>query len=149
MAHKVTTQVKKAMNDNLNWQYELFRLHERETMQAMETRFSAIVNEIYFLGEVIPTGKTIRKMLSVLPESQESKVEAIIEAKDLGTMTMDQRMGTLLTYELKKNQEKELNNKRKDKYLVLKATEKEEFKEENIALISKKFQQVLRRGTGG
>lgn len=66
-------------------------------------------------------------MLRILPESWESKVEAIIDAKNLDTMTMDQLMGTLVTYELNKNQEKELNNERKDKNLVLKATEKEDF----------------------
>lgn len=79
------------------------------------------------MGVVIPIGKAIRQMLRILPESWESKVEAIIDAKNLDTMTMDQLMGTLVTYELNKNQEKELNNERKDKNLVLKATEKEDF----------------------
>ena len=53
---------------------------EGETIQEMHTRFTAIINEIYSLGEIIPNGKTVRKLLSVLPESWESKVEAVTEA---------------------------------------------------------------------
>lgn len=52
-------------------------------------------------------------------------------------------MGILQTYELKNHQEKELNNKRKDKNLVRKATEKKDYEEENITLITKRFQRVL------
>lgn len=87
---------------------------EGETIQDMLTRFTAIVNEIYCLGEVIPMGKSIRKLLSVLPESW-AKVEAITEAHDLDTMMMDELILNLLTYELKKNQEKEIRGKIKEK----------------------------------
>ncbi|XP_027773725.1 uncharacterized protein LOC114077619 [Solanum pennellii] len=80
-AHEGTTQVKKSKIDNLNRQYELFRMTEGETIQEMHTRFTAIINEIYSLGEIIPNGKAVRKLLSVLPESWESKVEAITEAQ--------------------------------------------------------------------
>ncbi|XP_015075378.1 uncharacterized protein LOC107019377 [Solanum pennellii] len=80
-AHEGTTQVKKSKIDNLNRQYELFRMTEGETIQEMHTRFTAIINEIYSLGEIISNGKAVRKLLSVLPESWESKVEAITEAQ--------------------------------------------------------------------
>lgn len=92
VAHEGTTQVKKDKIDNLNRQYQLFKMYKGESIQNMKTRFTAIENEIYSLQEVIPTGKAIRKILSFLPKSQESKVKAIIEAKDLDAMTMDQLM---------------------------------------------------------
>lgn len=38
------------------------------------------------LGEFNPTGKTIRKLLSVFPESWRSKVEAITEFWDVVTL---------------------------------------------------------------
>ena len=68
-AHEGTTQVKKSKIDNLNRQYELFRMTEGETIQEMHTWFTDIINEIYSLGEIIPNGKAVKKLLSVLPES--------------------------------------------------------------------------------
>ena len=78
--HEGTTQVKKSKIDNFNRQYKLFRMTKGETIQEMHTRFTAIINEIYSLDEVIPNRKAVRKILSVLPESWESKVEAVTEA---------------------------------------------------------------------
>ena len=75
---------------------------EGETIQEMHTRFITIINEIYSLGEIIPNRKAVRKLLSVLPESWESKVEAITEARDLDKLAMDELIGNLMTYELKK-----------------------------------------------
>ncbi|XP_015060404.1 uncharacterized protein LOC107006346 [Solanum pennellii] len=82
-AHEGTTQVRKSKIVYLNRQYELFRMAEGETIQEIHNRFTAIINEIYSLGEIIFNGKTVRKLLSVLPETWKSKVEAITEARDL------------------------------------------------------------------
>lgn len=49
----------------------------------------------------------------------ESKIEAITEASDLDKLAMDELIGNLITYELKKNQEKEINSRRKEKNLAL------------------------------
>ncbi|TMW82391.1 hypothetical protein EJD97_006046, partial [Solanum chilense] len=95
-----TTQVKKSKIDNLNRQYELFRMAEGETIQDMHTRFTSIINEMYSLGEIVP-----------------NKVEAITEARNLDTQAMDDLIGNLITYELKKNQEKEIGGKRKERNL--------------------------------
>ena len=45
-AHEGTTQVKRSKIDNLNRQYELFRMAEGETIQDMHTRFTSIINEM-------------------------------------------------------------------------------------------------------
>ncbi|XP_069146069.1 uncharacterized protein [Solanum lycopersicum] len=145
-AHEGTTQVKKSKIDNLNRQYELFRMTEGETIQDMHTRFTSIINEMYSLGEIVPNGKAVRKLLSVLPETWESKVEAITEAHDLDSLAMDELIGNLITYELKKNQEKEIGGKRKERNLVLKATTSDDFEDENIVLITKRFTRMLKRG---
>jgi len=145
-AHEGTTQVKKSKVDNLNRQYELFRMAEGETIQEMHTRFTSIINEMYSLGEIVPNGKAVRKLLSVLPESWESKVEAITEARDLDALAMDELIGNLITYELKKNQEKEIRGKRKERNLVLKANVPEDFEDENIALMTKRFSRMLKKG---
>ena len=96
-AHEGTTQVKKSKIDNLNRQYELFRMREGETIQEMHTKFTATINGIYSLGEIIPNG-----ILSVLQESWESKVEVITEPCDLDKLSMIELIGNLMTYELKK-----------------------------------------------
>ena len=84
-----------------------------ETIQDMYTRFTSIINEMYSLGEIVSNGKAVRKLLSVLHETWEGKVKAITEARDLDTLVMDELIGNLITYELKKNQEKEIGEKRK------------------------------------
>ena len=119
---------------------------EGETIQDMHTRFTSIINEMYSLGEIVPNGKAVRKLLSVLPETWESKVEAITEARNLDSLAMDELIGNLITYELKKNQEKEIRGKRKERNLVLKATASDDFEDENIALITKRFTRMLKRG---
>lgn len=60
----------------------------------------------------------------------ESEVKLIIEARSFDILTMD---------ELKKNEEKKTGEKRKEKNLVLKATERDDFEKENITLMTKRF----------
>ena len=52
---------------------------------------------------------------------------------------MDKLIGNLITYELKKNQEREIGRKRKEKNPTLKTTTSEDFEDENIALMAKRF----------
>ena len=59
---------------------------------------------------------------------------------------MDELICNLITYELKKNQEKEIGGKRKERNQVLKATASDDFEDENIALITKRFTKMLKRG---
>ena len=59
---------------------------------------------------------------------------------------MDELIGNVIIYELKKNQEKEIGGKRKERNLVLKATASDDFEDENIALITKRFTRMLKRG---
>ncbi|XP_070025953.1 uncharacterized protein [Nicotiana sylvestris] len=81
--HEGTTQVKQSNIDMLTTEYELFRMNYDESIQDMHTRFTFIINKLHSLGDVIPKNKLVRKILSILPGSWESKVNAITEAKDL------------------------------------------------------------------
>lgn len=112
----------------------------------MHTRFTAIINEIHSLGEIIPNEKAVRKLLSVLLESRESKVEAITEARDLDKLAMDELIGHLMTYELKKKQEKDIEGKRKEKNMVLTGTTPKNLEDENIVLMIKRFSRMLKKG---
>ncbi|XP_070005740.1 uncharacterized protein [Nicotiana sylvestris] len=77
----------------LTTEYELFRMKDDESIQDIHTRFTSIINELHSLGVVIPRNELVRKILSVLYGSWESKVNAITEAKDLQTLTMDELIG--------------------------------------------------------
>ncbi|XP_070042465.1 uncharacterized protein [Nicotiana tomentosiformis] len=88
-SHEGTTRVKQSKIDMLTTEYELFRMKDDESIQDMHTCFTFIINELHYLGEIIPRNKFFRKILSVLPGSWESKVNAIIEAKDLQKLTID------------------------------------------------------------
>ncbi|XP_075095123.1 uncharacterized protein LOC142173433 [Nicotiana tabacum] len=81
ITHEGTTQVKQSKIDMLTTEYELFRMKDDESIQDMHTRFTSIINELHSLGEIIPRNKLVRKILSVLPNSWESKVNAIHRGK--------------------------------------------------------------------
>lgn len=70
----------------------------------MYTRLTSIINELISLGEVIPRCKIVRRIVSKLPPPWDSKVIVIIKARNLSTMTLDDLIGNLKTYELKHNQ---------------------------------------------
>ncbi|KAH0689139.1 hypothetical protein KY289_016497 [Solanum tuberosum] len=101
-AHEGTQRVKESKVDMLTTQYENFSMKEGESIFEMNSRFTSITNELRGLGEPIPVRKQIRKILKVLPKSWESKVDAITEAKDLTTLSMDELIGNLQTYEMNK-----------------------------------------------
>ncbi|XP_070020477.1 uncharacterized protein [Nicotiana sylvestris] len=107
IAHKGTTQVKQSQINILTTEYQLFRMKYDESTQDMNTRFTSIINELHSLGDVIPRNKLVRKILSVLPGSWESKVNVITQAKNLQTLTMDELISNLKTYEMKRKKDSE------------------------------------------
>lgn len=95
----------------------------------MHTRLPSITNDLHYLGEVISLYKQVRKILGVLPKSQESKVDTITETKNLKTLTMYEVIRNLKTRELKKYQEQGKNEEKKEKSLVLRALKSDSNKE--------------------
>nr|XP_009622274.1 uncharacterized protein LOC104113718 [Nicotiana tomentosiformis] len=95
IVHEGTTQVKQSKIDILTTEYELFRMKDDKSIQDMYTHFTSIINELHSLGEIIPRNKHVRKILSVLPGSWDSKVNAITEAKDLQKLTIDELIGEI------------------------------------------------------
>ncbi|XP_075095154.1 uncharacterized protein LOC142173459 [Nicotiana tabacum] len=133
-AHEGATQVKQSKIDMLSTKYELLRIKDDESIQDMHTRFTSIINELHSLEEIISRNKLVRKVLSFLPSSWESKVNAITEAKDLQTLTMDELVGNLKTYEMKKTKETENNDSSEE--------------HSDMAYLSRRFQKMVRRNGG-
>lgn len=96
-------------------------MQEGETIQEMHTRSTIIINKPHCLGEDIRPTKQVHRVLSILPNFRERKFNDITEAKDLKTMTKDQFIGNIKTYELKKQQDKARGEQKKGKTLMLKS----------------------------
>ncbi|XP_019237318.1 PREDICTED: uncharacterized protein LOC109217516 [Nicotiana attenuata] len=148
-AHEGTTQVKQSKIDMLTTEYELFQMEEHEFIQEMHTRFTSIIIKLYSLGEIIPTNKLVRKILSLLPGSWESKVNAITEAKDLRKLTIDELIGNLKTYEMKRKKDLERRETNEERNLVLKAALTDSSSDESeMTYLTRRFQKMVRKNGG-
>ena len=74
-----------------------------EIVMDMYARFTHITNELKSLGKSFTTEELVRKILRFLPQSWEAKVTAIQEAKKMDEISLDELIGNLQTYELRKN----------------------------------------------
>ncbi|XP_069149659.1 uncharacterized protein [Solanum lycopersicum] len=99
--------------------------------------------------------KQVRKVLRILPKSWESKVDAIIEAKDLKVLTMDALIGNLKTHEMNRNYDSLKKESKKYKSLMLKYKSDEDSSDDDMAYLINRFQKIVRknkvfkRGTNG
>ncbi|XP_070007049.1 uncharacterized protein [Nicotiana sylvestris] len=130
----------------LTTEYELFRMKDDESIQDMHTRFTFIINKLHSPGETIPRNKVVRKILSILPSLWESKVNAIVESKDLQELTIEELVGNLKTYEMKRKIDSERREPKKEKNLVLKADSNDSSEEDSdMAYLTKRFRKMARR----
>ncbi|XP_070044026.1 uncharacterized protein [Nicotiana tomentosiformis] len=119
IAHEGTTQVKQSKIDMLTTKYKLFRMKDDESIQDMHTRFTSIINELHSVGEIISRNKLIRKILSVLPSSWESK------------------------------KDNERRDPKREKNLVLKTDNNDSGGEDaDMGYLIKRFQKMVRRNGG-
>ncbi|XP_075108886.1 uncharacterized protein LOC107811077 [Nicotiana tabacum] len=124
-------------------------MNDDESIQDMHTRFISIINELHSLGEIIRKNKLVRKILSILPSSWESKVNVITEAKDLQELTIDELDGNLKTYEMKRKIDSERREPKTKKNLVLKAKSNDSSEEDSgMTYLTKRFQKMVRRNGG-
>ena len=64
-------------------------MDETEVFDDFNDKLSAIVNSTFYLGEVIPEHKIVKKILRSLPERFDPKVVAIEESSDLDSIKVD------------------------------------------------------------
>ena len=67
--HEGTSHVKKAKIDLLMTDYEMFIMHENESIDDMLTRFNNIYNGLIALGENITNDQKVRKIIRSLPKT--------------------------------------------------------------------------------
>ncbi|XP_070032481.1 uncharacterized protein [Nicotiana tomentosiformis] len=127
--------------------YELFSMKESEPIQEMMTMFTIITNELESLGKVFISEELVSKVLRILPASWESKVATIQEAKELDNISLDELIGNLKTHEMRKMELRKEEPKR-DKALVLKASEEDESDNDELGLaMFIKFKKFMKNST--
>ena len=127
-------------------QFENLKLNDDEDISSLFLRVSEIVNNMKALGETIKEAIIVQKILRSLPSSFNPKVSAIEETVDLETLTMNQLLGNITTYEMRLPQRK--SNVREAPFKIEKKKEEKEdicsFSDEEEA----KFFKKLDRGSG-
>ncbi|GAV68733.1 LOW QUALITY PROTEIN: UBN2 domain-containing protein, partial [Cephalotus follicularis] len=146
VTYEGTNQVKESKISMLVHEYELFLIHDNESISDMFTCFTTIINSLKNLGKSYPNQELVRKILRCLPKSWTPKVTAIEEAKDLSTLPLEQLIGSLMTHETIMKSHEHVESKKK-KSIALKASkeESESDEDDDIVLISKQFKKFLKK----
>ena len=105
--HEGNSKVKMAKLQLLSSSFENLRMKDDESIQDFYMTVLDIANESEDLGEKISDDKLVRKMLRSLPKRFDIKVMAIEEACDISTMTVDELISSLKTYESAINERSE------------------------------------------
>ncbi|XP_070010867.1 uncharacterized protein [Nicotiana sylvestris] len=148
VAHEGTPQVKRSRGTLLYSQYENFTMKKGEIVQEIYTRFSRLTNELKSLGRVILEEDKVEKILTrVLPASWESKITVIQGSKNISTLKLDELIGNLIAYELRR-QPMKMDASKKERSLALRVIEGADLEEDGMAMITKDFKKYLIRGKG-
>ena len=132
VAHEGTNQVKESKINLLVHSYGLFFMKDNETIFEMITRFTDIINGLEVLGKTYMESEKVMKILRSLPSKWHTKVTTIQKAKHLTKLTLEELIGSLMTYEINLAKKQQEGEDKKKNNIALKATTKEdeEFEEE-------------------
>ena len=144
--HEGTNQVKESKISMLTLDYELFKMKTDETIKEMSDRFTDVINGLKALGKTYPNKEMVKKLLNSLPKSWEAKVTAIEESKDPNTLSLDELIGSLLTYEMKIKHGQEPSKKASVAFKSTTPSDDEEEVEEDeeMAMFAKRFNKFMR-----
>ncbi|XP_070013953.1 uncharacterized protein [Nicotiana sylvestris] len=128
VAHEGIPQVKRSRGTLLYSQCENFTMKEGETIQAMYTRFTTLTNELKSLGRII---------------LEEDKVEKILtrESKNIATLKLDELIGNLTAYELRRKTRK-MDAPKKERSLALRISEGADLEDDEMAMIIRDFKNL-------
>nr|XP_016496319.1 PREDICTED: uncharacterized protein LOC107815269 [Nicotiana tabacum] len=114
----------------------------------MYTRFTTLTNELKSLGKTLLEEDKVEKILTrVLTVSWESKITAIQESKNIAILKLDELIGNLTAYELRRKTMK-MDVPKKERSLTLRITKGADLEEDEMAMITKDFKKYLMRGKG-
>ncbi|MCH98533.1 gag-pol polyprotein, partial [Trifolium medium] len=117
-AHEGTDKVKLSKLQMLKTSFENLRMKEDESIHDFQMNVLDFANSFDALGKTIPDEELVGKILRSLPERFDMKVVAIEEAQNLSTLTMDELIGSLQTFELGLKRRSGKKDKNVDKNLA-------------------------------
>ncbi|XP_070008442.1 uncharacterized protein [Nicotiana sylvestris] len=107
----------------------------------MYIRFITLTNELKPLGRIILEEDKVEKILTrVLPVSWESKITAIQESKNFATLRLDELIGNLTAYELRR-QTMKMDTPKKERSLALRIAEGSDLEDDEMAMITREFKK--------
>ncbi|KAL8511325.1 hypothetical protein ACS0TY_017941 [Phlomoides rotata] len=96
----------------LGTQFENLKMKEDETISSYNEKISEIANESYSLGAPISNVRLVNKILRTVPKRFDAKICAIEEAKDTDTLSQNELICILKTYEMNTTQLVDNNDKK-------------------------------------
>ena len=143
--HEGTKTVKMNKLQQLTTRFESIRMFDDECFDEFYAKLNGIVNSAYNLGEIYNQPQIIRKILRSLTEDFRPKVIVIIESKDVDSISIDELVGSLKSYEL------DLPKTNKSKSMALKSIDDvdgngfdDELSSTEIAYLAKNFRNFRR-----
>jgi len=115
-------------------------MHENESIDDMITKFTKIINGLYFLGDAIDNDQKVWKVIRVLPPSWEVKATTLKELNDKEEMELIGLIDNLKTHEMERKAREETPPQKK-KTIAFKSTltisddEEEEEDDEDLSLL--------------
>ena len=102
-------------------------MEAHENIDKMYCKFNDIIKDLELLRKKYSLDEKNRKILNILSKEQETKVNAMKEAKNLNSISIDSLVSTLTTYELKiKSNVQDEEEVRANRGIVLKVSQEEE-----------------------
>lgn len=148
-AHEGTLKMRLSKLQMLTTQFETMKMSEDETVYDYHMRLRELANNTSALGEPIPEGKLVRKVLRSLPKRFEMKVTAIEEAQDISSISLDELIGSLQTFEMNQIDQPE---KKSRGVAFVSSTDRDDNQSvedseisEALALLGRKFNKVFKR----
>ena len=155
MIYEGTTKVKETKANLLITEYEIFKMKTDESISNMFARLMQLINHLKAMGKTYTDIELVRKILQSLTSVWHTKVTVIEDSKNMSTMTLDELIGSLMTYELnlKRNEEDRKFNsirfkteeKSKAKKMSSEKGSAKSESDEDLALITRKLQSILKR----
>jgi len=97
-------KVREAKDIVLVHQYELFKMKDDESIEAIYSRFQTLVSGLQILKKIYVASDHVSKILRSLPARWRPKVTAIEEAKDLNTLSVEDLISSLKVHEIGLNE---------------------------------------------
>ena len=93
--------MRKTKANILIFEYEAFHMKNNESIFEIYARLTLIINGLKSLGKTYSKYELIRKILRSLTSVWHTKVTVIEKSRNLSSTTVDELIGSLMTYELK------------------------------------------------